>query len=523
MSSLITIPKFDVKVDGMALSNDDAQAIDEIRVHQYLSLPTLCEISFLDTAGSLAEANVMLPGATLDVFVEGADIALFKGEITALNFHYGPSRERRIYVRAYDLLHRLRKRQPVSAHVQLNPSELASALVADLGISVEAHESGPLVQKLVQFCQSDLEFISEVTERYGLYFTLRDEVLHLATLEGFGEVIPLALGSSLVEARVDVNTNTACQSVETTAWNPWLAAQHSGRADMARSGRKASIKVSSTQVGGSGERIMVDQLVQDDNQADGIAQGELDRRVADEVTLWGVAEGDVRLRPGAPIEVSGIADPLAGRYVITSVKHIVNNSSGYISELDTTAPQSPARLRATITTLGIVSNVDDPEQLGRIRVTLATYEDIETDWLDVLLPGAGPNKGVIALPDIDDQVLVLLLNEDPAQAIVLGGLYGSHTPPDTGVDDGRVRRFTFITPGGQRIRLDDVKKTVDIRNKNGCYFKLSHSQVKMGDNNGSIVKLSPKGCQIHAETDLEIGAPGQTVTISGDAINFERA
>ena len=44
--------------------------------------------------------------------------------------------------------------------------------------------------------------------------------------------------------------------------------------------------------------------------------------------------------------------------------------------------------------------------------------------MEVLSVGAGSGKGLVACPDVDDQVLVLLLHGDPAQGIVLGGLYG---------------------------------------------------------------------------------------------------
>ncbi len=99
---------------------------------------------------------------------------LFVGEVTAVDYEYGPARQRVVRVRGYDFLHRLRKRQPVGAHVQLNLNELAQALVADLGLSVEAVDPGPLRQNIIQYNQSDLDLMTQAAERCGLYFTLRD-------------------------------------------------------------------------------------------------------------------------------------------------------------------------------------------------------------------------------------------------------------------------------------------------------------------------------------------------------------
>ena len=70
--------------------------------------------------------------------------------------------------------------------------------------------------------------------------------------------------------------------------------------------------------------------------------------------------------------------------------------------------QPPVHPQSTAT-LGLVTNVNDPEGLGRIRVKLPSYSDLESEWLEVVLPAAGADKGFIALPDVDDRVLVLLV------------------------------------------------------------------------------------------------------------------
>ena len=523
MSSVITIPKIVVETDGGLLPTDDARALGEVRVHQCLSLPTVCELTFYEPNGPLVGGAALLPGASLRITVEDFREPLFVGQVTAVDHEYGPSRERLVHVRAYDVLHRLQKRQPVGAHVQLNLNELAQTMVADLGLTVEAVNPGPLRQNLVQYNQSDLALMTDVAERCGLYFTLRDPVLHFITLEGFGTAVSLSLGTTLLEARIEVNTDAACTAVETTGWDPHRVEPHSGRADRARVGRQVAVHVPPDRVGSTGQRTIVDELVQDDYQAEAIAQAELDHRVAREVVLWGVAEGDTRLQPGTPVEISGVSESLAGRYVLTAVRHVINHSKGFISEMDTAPPKLRRRSRATITTWGVVSQVDDPDNMGRVRVVLPNYGGVETGWLQVVVPGAGPNKGIIALPDVNDQVLVLLINEDPDQAVVLGGLYGVNGPPDSGVEDGAVRRYTMTTPGGQRVRLDDEQETIHVENSNGDFIQLSPEGVRIGDHEGSIIEFTPGKCLIHAKADLTIEAPGKKVTISGQAINFERA
>lgn len=507
MSISSGLPQVTIEAGGTPLSAEETRALGDVRVQQRLSLPALCELTFYDPPGPLAGiVTALAPGTSLRVVVRGHDEPLFTGQVTVIEHVHGPANERQVRVRGYDALHRLRKRQSVRAHVQVTPADLARELVADLGLTVQAAEPGPLWQKLVQHHQSDLELLAEVAEQCGLYLALRGDVLHLLTLEGSGEPLPLALGKSLLEARIEVSGEPACRSVTASGWNPLLVETYAGRTSNARVGRSVTAQVPPDRVGGSGERVLPDETVQGASHTEALARAELDRCVAYEVTLWGIAEGDPRLRPGVPVEVAGVADEVAGRYVLTAVTHMIDASKGFVSEISTVPPPPRQRIHAAIAALGTVTQVDDPEHLGRVRVSLPTYEDVETEWLHVLSAAAGEGKGLMMLPDVGDRVVVLFPGASPGPGIVVGGLYGMGGMPDSGVEDGAVRRYTLLTPGGQRICLDDARKT-----------------IRLQDSTGNCVELSPDKVRLHAAVGLEIEAPGQPIVVRGRTIDFEKA
>jgi uncharacterized protein involved in type VI secretion and phage assembly len=503
---LHTLPRVVVEVENKPLSLDELRTLWEVRVLQRLSLPALCELTFIEPTPILSEAEGISPGEAIAVLVPGASEPLFRGQVTAVEHVYEPSRGREVRVRGYDVLHRLRKRQPVRAHVEMTPIDLIKELVSDLNINVDARATGPVWQRLVQFRQSDFDMIAEVTERCGLYFTLRDNTLHVLTLQGIGDDIELKLGESLLEARIEVNTDVTCQSVSTTGWDPLRVEQHEGKATEPRVGRDTDIKVQASKVGGTGERILIDEALSNDLQADAIAQAELDLRTAKDVTLWGVAEGNAKLLPGTPVKIENVAKPVAGRYVLTSVDHSFDSVKGFISTISSAPPPPNKRIRNTGTALGIVTQVDDPEGYGRVRVKLPTYNNVETDWMGVVTPGAGLGKGLLALPDVDDTVLVLFIDGDPAQGIVLGGLYGMLTREewDWGVEGSGVKRYTLRTPGGQRVRLDDAKQILRVENSDGSY-----------------IEMSPEKVRLHAQRDMDIEAPERTLTIRAKKVDFQ--
>ncbi|GCF09773.1 phage baseplate assembly protein V [Dictyobacter arantiisoli] len=505
MNHLQSLPEVWLEVDGTPLASADLPALREVRVQQCLSLPTLCELTFANPPEPLTRVAQLVPGTRLKVRVTEHQEPLFVGQVTAVEHYYGPARSHEIRVRSYDLLHQLRKRQSVRVRVQVNTRDLAQELVTDLGLTVQAAESGPLWPRLIQHRQSDLELLQEIAARCGLYLTVRRNVLHLLTLQGIGEPLPLALGETLLEARVELNTDTICHSVAATGWDTSRVETHAGQISQARVGYTQTARITPASVGTDGKHMLVNEGVLSDDHATSLAQAELDRRVAREVTIWGMAEGDPRLRPGTTVVITGVDDALAERYVLATVIHTIDARHGFISELSSTPPTPVARARGSIATPGVVTQIDDPEKLGRVRVSLSTYDNIETDWMGVLSAGAGVGKGLMVLPDIGDHVLVLLAHEDPAQGIVLGGLYGAKQPPDAGIDGGAVRRYTLLTPGGQRIRLDDGQHTIRLENSIGSFYELS-----------------PEKVLVHATTDLEIEAPGQRVVIRGKNIDFER-
>jgi phage protein D/phage baseplate assembly protein gpV len=504
-SPVIAVPQVVVQLDGNPLADEDRASLEQIRIQQKLSLPALCELTFVDPKGSLVSAARPTVGASLYVGLQGATGPLFSGDMTAIEYAYKPSHELEVRIRGYDVLHRLRKQQPVRAHVEVKLADLARELAAEAGLSVEGAGGAPLWRRLIQHRQSDLGLLTELAQRCGYYLTLREDVLHLITLEGIGDAVPLKLGETLLEARVEVNGDSLCRSVAASAWDPCRVESHQARASEARSGRDVKIRVSPAKFGG-GERNLTNETAQDDAQAEAFAQADLDARVARLVTISGVAEGDARLQPGARVEIEGLAQGFTGTYVLTAVTHTADREKGFVSEFSSAPPPAPERTRTASATLGIVTRINDPDSLGRVQVSLPAYSNVETEWMNVLATGAGSKKGLVALPDVGDQVLVLFLGGDPAEGIVLGGLYGTHVPPDWGIEGGAVRGYTFLTSGGQKLWLDDSRKRLHLENSDGSY-----------------IELAPEKVRLHSETDLEVEAPGHSVVFRGSTVDFQKA
>ncbi len=499
------LPRLRIEVDDGVLSPHLESCLSSVRVRQELACPAQAELVFIASAGQDLPATPQV-GDALSLRLEDGSEPLFAGEVTAVELRYGGDGELQIRLRGYDHLHRLRLRQPVRAHVEMTVAALAEELVADLGLDVQAREAGPLRRHLLQVHQNDWQCLVEQAALAGLYPILRGRQLHLLSLEGEEPSIPLRLGASLLEARFEVNGAASCRSVEVSAWDPATVEPHRALAFEPRSGRNVGASAPPTRFGLAGERTLCGRTADSDQAAEAMAQAELDHQRAAEVVLWGIAEGNGSLRPGATVEIEGADRTFSGRHVLTAVEHRIDDSAGFVTEISSRPPpQASSSPAASQAVWGTVTRVDDPRGLGRVRVQLAAYGELESDWLEVVCIAAGEGKGLMALPDVEDRVLVLLLDGDVARGIVLGGLHGPRPATDSGVAGKSIERFVFRTTSGEQLSLDRGRGVT--RLENGL---------------GSFVEMGPEGMHLMSKTDLTIEAPGKAVTIRGQTIDFER-
>jgi uncharacterized protein involved in type VI secretion and phage assembly len=473
---------------------DDARLLS-VRVAARLNQPTQCEIAYRATV------PVSL-GAPLRVSV---DAELFTGEVTAVEFATEADGTGVFRIRAYDPLHRLRKRQELRVFESVSAAELAERLAGTVGLRVDAEEDGPRLERVLQHRHSDLDLLTEVCGRAGLYAAVDGGTLRLVTLAGRGVPVPLDVGRNLWQVTVSANLDRLAAESSVLGWHPQRAEPLSGTASSARSGRRAAQRLDADAVG-AGTRTLVDQPGRSTDEVTALAQAAYDMRVASALTVTGVAEGDTALRVGGRITLGGVAEPVAGTYVLTEVTHTVDGN-GYLTAFSTEPPAVPTPPAAATATLGAVTDVDDPDRLGRLRISLPALGDLDAGWLAVVCPGAGQGRGIVALPDVGDSVLVLLPHGEPASGLVLGSLFGTAEPPDgAGIDGGRTRRWSLVTAGGQSVVLDDGGR-----------------KLRLGNEIGSFVELTPELLTVHAATDLLIEAPGKAMTVRANTIDFQHA
>ncbi|MBB5157041.1 phage baseplate assembly protein V [Saccharopolyspora phatthalungensis] len=161
--------------------------------------------------------------------------------------------------------------------------------------------------------------------------------------------------------------------------------------------------------------------------------------------------------------------------------------------------------------VGLVIDLNDPEHLGRVKVSYPELGDARSDWARLVTPMAGKRRGMVFRPETGDEVLVGFLQGDSRAPYVLGSVWNAADPPPA--DDGKAteNNWRFITSRcGHVIRFDDTpgKEKVEVIDKDKrCSVTIdsTRKQITIKAGSGGITLSAPEG----------------TITLSGKTIELD--
>jgi uncharacterized protein involved in type VI secretion and phage assembly len=172
--------------------------------------------------------------------------------------------------------------------------------------------------------------------------------------------------------------------------------------------------------------------------------------------------------------------------------------------------------RVTGVVIGIVEDLRDPDNLGRIRVRLPHLADELTDWTRVAAPMAGSGRGFFFRPQKGDEVLLAPEHGQARRYYVIGALWSAadKPPPDLGeAVKNNIR--AIVTPRGHRITFDDTPgseliRIVDHSGKQTVVIDGSSITIRVG---GGDLTLQATG-SINLSADQDVVIKGQRVNIN---------
>ncbi len=192
--------------------------------------------------------------------------------------------------------------------------------------------------------------------------------------------------------------------------------------------------------------------------------------------------------------------------------------------------------RVTGVVIGIVTNNNDPDKLGRVKVKFPWLSDSdESTWARIAVPMAGNNRGFYFLPEVDDEVLVVFEHGDMRFPYVLGALWNGKDKPPAKNEDGKNDVRLIKSRSGHTIRLTDKdgEEKIEIVDKSGknklvidtatnTISLSTDKDLKLSAAQGQIT-LTAQTIVIEAQSKLEVKSSGTADVQAGGPMNIKGA
>ncbi len=185
----------------------------------------------------------------------------------------------------------------------------------------------------------------------------------------------------------------------------------------------------------------------------------------------------------------------------------------FLEQLNRPPQDQQARAKIYGAAVGIVTNNNDPDGLGRVKLRFPWLSDQdESHWARIATLMAGHKRGTFFLPEVEDEVLVAFENGNLETPYVIGCLWNGKDKPPLTNDDQKNNIRQITSRSGHTITLDDNKE----KKKEKIIIKtaLGHTlELDDTDGKGAVSITTNAG---HC---LELDDDGETATLSDKAGN----
>ena len=545
----MAIQKISIKIANAVLPDSEIDDLVELTVDQDLFLPAMLSMTFQDKlTQALTYTYIDNParfklGSPVEVALAAADhdekasaarpVRVFTGEITSVEPMFTTTGKVQVCVRAYDRLHRLTHAKRCRSFEQITLEDIVRKIAQENQLSVrigEASLKSMLFESFFQYNQNDWEFLLMVARMVSAQVYIEGQVLYIQPLNYERAPVPLALtwGKDLssFEPRVSVNGLIAGSSA--TGWNPSAKRPLTGKAVTAMEstslplpglGEESVGAMVLKSVFSSTDDYEASQPLVTVGQASMLANAAMSWSESDYVRANGYCQkGNPNIQVGRKAQIKNIGARFSGSYYITKAVHQVRGGrytvnfamagSGPNSLPYLLAPDSPGDSNKVYgMVIGLVTNNNDPQNLGRVRVRypwmpIQNGLALQSGWARVVSPWGGKDRGMYFIPEIDDEVLVAFEQGDFNFPYIVGSLWNSLDKPPVPnaeiVRGGLVNRRVLRSRTGHMLVLSDEagKRQIVIQDATG------KNQIILSSDDQKVTVT------LNAEKDLSIVAGG---------------
>lgn len=530
-----------ILIEGEELSS--SYEVKSILVTKEVNRIPMAKIVFIDGAASerdfeLSNETFLIPGKKIEISAgyHSDEEIIFKGIIVKHNLRIRANSSQLI-VECKDETVKMTVGRKSKYFYESKDSEIFEELIDSYGLSKDVETTTYTHPELVQYNASDWDFMISRAQSNGKLCFIDDGKITIAQPNvSQQEIETITFGTTLLDFDAEIDSRHQLKKVSSYGWNS--ANQElleidgadpsiSLNGNLSHSDLNAVIGLDNLELRHGG--AVNDTELQ--NWADATWLFQQLARVRGRVKFQGIPT----VKPNTILKLEGVGDRFNGKAYITAVSHnitegnwTVNAQFGlnptWFSETFEISAQPASGLVPAISGLqvGIVSQLEeDPDGEDRILVRIPIINNEEQGiWCRVASLDAGDNRGAFFRPEIQDEVIIGFINQDPNDAIVLGMLHSSAKPaPITASNDNHEKGF--VTRSEMKVLFDDDKKSITISTPAGKSIALDEDAgtIVVEDDNSNVITIDSNGIKMESPGNIELKASGD-VTIEGTNVNI---
>lgn len=488
----------------------------------------------------LSGADTFLPGNEVEILAgpPGDPVSIFKGIVVRQSLKVRQAASPQLVVECRHRAVKLADGRKDAYFFDQPDSDIISSLLGDAGVPADVESTSVTHRPQVQYRCTDWDFLlARATANGRLVLTNDDKVVVKAPKFGSPPVCTLQFGSTILEMDAEMDARGQYGAVKSFTWDP--AGQSVQEKEAADPGVSGPGNVTSGDLAGvvDLEHFELDHVAVavDEAQAWADAQWLLSQmgRVRGRIKCEGLGT----VNPGDTVKLAGVGDRFNGDVFVTGVRHDLDLASGWkthiqfgsVGELPdgdggVSAPKASALLPGVSgLQIGVVVSNEDPDGEDRVRVRMPLVStDEDGTWARVASLDAGDNRGHFFRPELEDEVVLGFLNDDPRQAVILGMLNSSAKPaPLKGSDDNHEK--VYQSRSGMKLYFNDEKKIMMLETPAGNRITLTEEDraITIDDQHGNGIAMNQDGITIRSIKAITMKADTEVKMESGTAFNVK--
>ncbi|MGH2533460.1 MAG: VgrG-related protein [Thermomicrobiales bacterium] len=539
-----TLAQFRIKINGSDASAKVMGDVIGVVVDQRLHLPAMFEIriQILPQDMTWLDGNTFDVGKEVEIFIGYSEdeTSLIVGKISAIEPDFDEEMPT-VTIRGYDFSFGLHRAIKTRTFLNITDSDLASKVAQESGLTAKVEASTHTFEYLIQHGQTNYDFLLSRARRIGYEMFVDAKKLVFRKPKAEGGPVGVEWGQNLYQFRPRLSIGDQVDGVTVRGWDPKAKQAIVGTATAGKGAPQNGVSKTGSsfakEVWGAAERVIIDNPVGSQGEADHLAQAELDELTASFIEAKGACLGNPKIKAGGQIEATGVGTKFSGTYYLTEVRHTISAETGHHTFFTACSQQPDAlstimvepadRPRWPMLVIGIVTNNKDPNGMGRVKVKFPWFsDDQESHWARIATPMAGADRGWHILPEVNDEVLCGFEHGEPTRPFVLGGLWNGVDKPPAGTKDlvggdGKVNQRIWRSRTGHLLLFDDTAgeesiRIIDKTTKNHITITSSDNKLLV-EMEGDIEVTSRTGLmKLTAEKDISFESKTGKISMKAD-------